>query len=428
MGKIGCLTGETCPTCDRQRDIDQRDDPFQIEPDPFAFAPEPEVPLADMPELDDAPASPVAGPAPHGRWRVRTGYLAAFAVFLIAWGAGLLGAWMGARLAVEDRSPARTPSTLGLVQVEPREVALPALDVLAAASAIGPSVVNVSAMTSSGDLVGQSTGTGVVLTADGEIVTNAHVVEDAVTVRVRVPGETEPRGAVVLAIDARRDLALLRIDADGLQPATFADPGDIRVGDEVVAVGYALDLDGDPSVTAGIVSALDRATANETIALKGLIQTDAPISSGNSGGPLVNSLGQVVGITTFVAITEQGTTANNLGFAISNAELLPALELLRAAAGGELQPSGFLGVGLSDRLDGGSGALVTEVVAGSPAEKAGIEVGDAVIAIEGVEITGQESLVATIRDYRPGDEVGIELRRGGRTIKVQAVLAERPAD
>ena len=116
------------------------------------------------------------------------------------------------------------------------------------------------------------------------------------------------------ATDASRDLALLRIDAEGLTPATFADPGDVRVGDDVVAVGYALDLDGDPSVTVGIVSALDRTSADETKSLKGLIQTDAPISSGNSGGALVNSLGQVVGITTFVAVTEQGTTANDIGF------------------------------------------------------------------------------------------------------------------
>ena len=326
---------------------------------------------ADDASADAQPAQPSSVP------RLRRPFLVALVVALVAWSAGLVGAWMGVRLANHDRVPARVASTLGLVTIDPRADPLPAMDVFAVAATIAPSVVNITAITKDGELVGESTGTGVVLTADGEIITNAHVVEGAVTVSVRVPGESEPRGAVVLASDRSRDLALLRIDADRLVPAAFADPGDIRVGDDVVAVGYALDLDGDPSVTVGIVSALDRTSADTTKVLKGLIQTDAPISSGNSGGPLVNTLGQVVGITTFIAITAQGVTANNLGFAISNAELLPEIETLRAATGGELPAAGYLGVNLSDRLDGGSGALVAEVVKGSPADAAGLRAGDA---------------------------------------------------
>lgn len=335
---------------------------------------------------------------------------------------------MGVRLAQDDRAPARVASTLGLVQVEPRSEPLPALDVFAVASTISPSVVNISAFSDAGELVGRSVGSGVVLTADGEIITNAHVIAGAASVNVRVPGETEPRVAVVLATDAGRDLALLRIDADGLTPATFADPGDVRVGDDVVAVGYALDLDGDPSVTVGIVSALDRTSADQTKALKGLIQTDAPISSGNSGGALVNSLGQVVGVTTFVAITEQGTTANNLGFAISNGELLPSIDRLRADADGAPQANGYLGVSLADRADGGTGALITEVVKGTPAAEAGLLVGDSVVWFDGSAISGRAGLVATIRDRAPGDEVTIEVRRDGKLKSLGATLAERPAD
>lgn len=349
-------------------------------------------------------------------------------VAVVAWVAGLFGAWMGVRLANDDRAPARVASTLGLVKVEPRTDPLPALDVFTVASAIGPSVVSVSAITSSGEMVGRSGGSGVVLTSDGEIITNAHVVDGAVTISVRVPGETEPRGAVVLASDPSADLALLRIDADGLVPAGFADPTDIRVGDDVVAVGYALGLDGDPSVTAGIVSALDRTSADETVALKGLIQTDAPISSGNSGGPLVNALGQVVGITTFVATSDATTAANSLGFAISNAELLPTIDALRAAAGGELAADGYLGVAFDDRIDGGSGALITEVVPGSPADEAGLQVGDSIVAIDDTPVTGRAGLVAVIRSCSPGDEVTIEVRRGGREITMTATLSERPID
>ena len=132
----------------------------------------------------------------------------------------------------------------------------------------------------------------------------------------------------------------------------------------MVAVGFALALDGDPSVTQGIVSALDRTSADGVRALKGLIQTDTPISSGNSGGPLINSLGQVLGLVTFVATSDNGAEANNLGFAISTKELMPTVDRLRASVAGATPPAGFLGVELSPRIDGGTGALVSSVVAG----------------------------------------------------------------
>ena len=380
--------------------------------------------LAAAAEAELEPAA-----APTARVRARRPYLAGLLVVAVAWGAGLLGAWMGVRWSDDDdRAPARQASTLGLVTVPPRAESLPPLDVFAAASTIGPAVVSISAFSSRDDVLGESTGSGVIITADGEIVTNAHVVEGAVTISVRIPGETEPRGAVVVASDPSRDVALLRIDADGLLPATFADPDDIRVGDGVVAVGYALGLDGDPTVTAGIVSALDRTSANETLALRGLIQTDAPISSGNSGGPLVNALGEVVGIVTFVATSPRDGTANNLGFAISNAELLPAIDELRAASDGELAANGFLGVSLADRVDGGSGALVTEVVADSPADQAGVEVGDVIVAIDDSAVAGRDGLVATIRRYAPGDQVEVTVVRGGEPVTLQATLVERPAD
>jgi S1-C subfamily serine protease len=347
-------------------------------------------------------------------------------VALVAWVAGLTGALVGNRLAQNDKGPGRTPSTLGLVQAEPRTEPLPAMDAYAAASTVGVSVVSIEVVADGADGAMRGSGTGVVLTTDGEIVTNAHVVQDATSVHVRLPGETEPREATVLVSDPSRDLALLRIEADGLQPAEFADPSDIRLGDDVAAVGFALGLDGDPSVTVGIVSALHRTSADEDKALKNLIQTDAPISSGNSGGPLVNSLGQVVGIITFVAVADLGSQANDLGFAISNEELLPAIDVLRAQVGGEVAPMGFLGVKLGPRDDGGSGALVTEVVADSPADDAGLLVGDAVVTVDGVPITGEAGLVATIRDHAPGDQMTIDIRRNGEPLTITATLTTRP--
>ena len=185
-----------------------------------------------------------------------------------------------------------------------------------------------------------------IITTDGEILTNAHVVEDATEVRVRLAGESEPRRATVLAADAGNDLALLRISGSDFTAATFAAPGSTAIGDEVVAIGFALDLDGDPSVTLGIVSALDRTIISGDAFLDGLIQTDAAISSGNSGGPLVNAAGEVVGINTAVARGDFQTAASNIGFAISVDEALPIVDQLRAQADGAVRDDGYLGVSL----------------------------------------------------------------------------------
>jgi S1-C subfamily serine protease len=345
---------------------------------------------------------------------------------MIVWLAGLLGALIGVRWAQQRSGPPQKPSTLGVNVVEPRAAEMPRLDVETIANGVAPSVVAVQSPLVVNGRQGESFGTGLVVTADGEIVTNAHVVGDATVVHVRLNGESEPRDAAVIAADPSRDLALLRIDATGLSPATFAAPGDVRIGDEVLAIGYALDLDGDPTVTLGIVSSLDRTLATESGALKGLIQTDAAISSGNSGGPLVNALGQVVGINTLVSSTEVGSTANGLGFAISTTELLPTIDQLRSQAPGVTRASGYLGVVLERRRDGGSGALVAEVAPGSAATTAGIVVGDVVVAINGQSITGQAALVATIRNLRPGDDVKVSLVRDGKTIDVIATLGERP--
>jgi putative serine protease PepD len=351
----------------------------------------------------------------------------ALAVVMVVWLAGLVGAMIGVQWAQNRSGPLRKPSTLGVHVVEPRKNELPRLDIEAVANDLAPSVVAVQSSLVVNGQGGESVGTGLIVTADGEIITNAHVVGDAKTVHVRLNGESEPREAAVVAADPARDLALLRVDVTGLSPATFAAPNDIRLGDEVLSIGYALDLDGDPTVTLGIVSALDRTLGTETGALKGLIQTDAAVSSGNSGGPLVNSLGQVVGITTLVSSTDLGSTANGLGFAISAAEVLPEMQRLRVqAVDGKPSASGYLGVQLERRHDGGSGAFVAEVFAGSGADTAGIKVGDVVVNVNGQSISGQAALVATIRDLAPGDHTLVSLVRDGKPLDVTVVLGERP--
>ena len=226
---------------------------------------------------------------------------------------------------------------------------------------------------------------------------------------------------------ASSDLALLRIDADGLAAATFADPDDVLLGDEVVAVGFALDLDGDPSVTRGIISGLDRTLATNAGALNGLLQTDAAISSGNSGGPLVDAAGHVVGINTAVAASGIDRAANNVGFAIATADVLAEIDDLRALAAGAPLVEGYLGVALDDRRDGGSGALVTHVETGSPAESAGIRDEDVVVAVDGQGINGPEDLVATIRDVEPGASISVLVQRGREQVELSATLIPRPS-
>lgn len=387
------------------------------------------------------PPAPAPAPAPaRPRWRL------GLILFLVA---TILGGFAGAQIATErnddsasleiapessstDDEPAPSsdldvePSDQPVQTAPPGDDVEGALDVGAIVDRIGPSVVTIDSTSDSEFGSGRSTGTGVVITSDGEILTNAHVVDGASEVNVLFADSIDPLPAVVLARDPGNDLALLKVDKSGLRPAVFADPSTIDVGDEVVAVGFALALDGGPTVTRGIVSALNRTIANEDGALDGLIQTDAAISSGNSGGPLLNSRGEIIGINTAVFTSSMGTAANNVGFAISVGEALPVIEALREQAGGADRVEGYLGVGLEPRVDGGRGALISEVAPDSPAERAGIDVGDVVVAADGTPIDGLPAFIAAIRDKSPGDSIDLEVLRGGSRLTLTAVLIERP--
>ncbi len=346
--------------------------------------------------------------------------LAAGVVSLLA---GLSGVLVGLALADDDggsadnaaeRSTGQTIATGSAGRLAVREVA----------ESVGPSVVTISADVPAG----KSVGTGVVVSEDGEILTNSHVVDEATEIRVRLPGETEPIVAELVASDVGNDLALLTIDRDGLAPVTFADSAAVGLGDEVIAIGFALDLDGEPTVTLGIVSALDRTIITEAGALDGLIQTDAAISSGNSGGPLVDVGGRIVGINTAVARSDIATAATNVGFAISSNEVEEVLEALRSSSGGEARREGFLGIQLEDRTDGGQGAVVTDVTEDSPADEAGIEAGDIVVAVDAAATDGRAGVIAAIRDHEPGDEVEVVVVRESDEETFAVTLGEREDD
>ena len=340
----------------------------------------------------------------------------------VAWVAGLTGALLGDQLSDWLDKPPNRASDEPLNVAEPRDVIETRVNVAKVADYVAPSVVTISADVNGGT----SLGTGVIISTDGEIVTNAHVIKDATEIRVRLAGETEPRRVSLLASDRGNDLALLRMSGDGFEAATFADPGSVRLGDEVVAIGFALGLDGEPSVTLGIVSALRRSIGQSDVFLDGLIQTDAAISSGNSGGPLVNAAGEVVGINTAVARGTLTTAATNVGFAISVAEALPIVEALRAQAAGALRREAYFGVGLEDRRDGGQGVIITGVEAGTPAASAGVVVGDLIVAVDGSTTDGSAGVIAAIRDREAGDTIDITLVREGNLIEVTVELIERP--
>ncbi len=354
-----------------------------------------------------------------------------FGVVLVAAVFGLFGGIIGVYVAQEanlvdlDNSDSTTQITSAPVVVAEDDGLSGGSLIAQVAERLANSVVTISTTVDDDFGGGRGVGTGVVLTSDGEILTNAHVIEDATEVVVRFAGETEPRVAKILASDLGNDLALIKVDVTGLTAATFAKPGSVQIGDTVVAIGYALALDGGPTVTSGIVSALQRTIETDSGALNSLIQTDAAISSGNSGGPVVNLRGEVVGINTAVARGDSESAANNIGFSISVDEVLIVIEQLREQAKGTVREEGFLGVGLAAREDGGQGAIITNVQPGSPADKAGILIDDVVLAVDGEPIDGQAGLVAAIRDAEPGQTVKIEIFRDGERLVFEATLIAR---
>lgn len=253
--------------------------------------------------------------------------------------AGAAGGWFAGQGSVGS---AASTTTLAGGRTVSAELDGGDLDVAGILAKVGPSVVAVNTQVTQrrGPYVaqGQGAGTGVILTADGEVLTNAHVVEGATSITVTVNGSDQELPATLISSDSGNDLALLRVTGvDDLTPATLGSSADTIVGDDVVAVGNALALEGGMSVTRGIVSALHRSieagNGADSESLSGLIQTDAAISSGNSGGPLVNSRGEVIGINTAVAGSSETITASNIGFAIPIDTAAEIAARLRNAAG-----------------------------------------------------------------------------------------------
>jgi S1-C subfamily serine protease len=367
------------------------------------------------------PGGPRSRPV-GGRWRL------ALALLLTAVLAGTIGG-----VIVAARGDAQ-PGKAALVSATPAPAAATTGDVRTALAKVMPAVVTITTVDGSTFRGGQrgGAGTGIIVAANGEVVTNAHVVEGASSIRVQLPGRSGTITARVVGSDAGADLALLRLDGvSGLPVATFAADSTVHVGDPVLAIGNAEGYGGTPTVTEGIVSALDRnlpAGAGASGTLRGLLQTDAAINPGNSGGPLVDTAGRVVGVTTAVAGGQRGAQAENIGFAIRSDTVVKALPDLRAgrnvAGGSSARPTAFLGVQLSDT--GGTGALVGAVEPGSPAADAGLRAGDVITNADGTSIGSAADLQAVIAKHKPGDRISLSWRPGGQgSAKTATVTLDR---
>jgi putative serine protease PepD len=301
------------------------------------------------------------------------------------------------------------------------------------AAKVLPSVVKINV---SGE-EGSGSGSGVVISDAGEILTNDHVVDVAadggrMTVSFN-DGTTAP--ADLVGADPVTDLAVIKVDnVRGLTPARLGDSDKLDVGEGVVAIGSPFGL--AATVTSGIVSALNRPVSvgsgseGDDATTYPAIQTDAAINPGNSGGPLVNLAGQVVGINSSIrSSSDLGSEGGSigLGFAIPISKVLPIVDQLRA---GQTPTHARLGITVSDQgsstdpTENGliTGAGVEEVSPGSAGEEAGLEAGDVVTKVNDDPISSSESLVATIRGYRPGDKVVLTVLRDGETLRLDATL------
>jgi S1-C subfamily serine protease len=288
-------------------------------------------------------------------------------------------------------------------------------DVSSIAAKVDPALVDIN-VTFNG--TGAGAGTGIVLTSDGEILTNNHVVEGATSIRVTDIGNGKTYGATVVGYDRSDDVAVIQLtDASGLQTATIGDSSHVAVGDGVVAIGNAGGTGGTPSATGGSVTALDQSiTASDDVTgtsenLTGLIETDANIQPGDSGGSLVDTSGRVVGMDSAAAQGFTLSSQSNQGYAIPINKALSIASQIESGGGSSsvhVGPTAYLGVLVSS--DGGSsasGAVISSVVSGGPAADAGLTGGDVITSVAGNNVTSASDLTALIQQLKPGDGVQV---------------------
>lgn len=366
-------------------------------------------------------------------------FVAACLVVALCGGAGFGGAYGAIKLTGADKALTSTVNITGDT------------DSLNAASAIAektmPSVVGITTTTQTltetifGLQQGTSTGigTGVIVDEDGYILTNAHVVEGSNStyatgnpqVTVDLYDGSTYKGEVVWS-DSSMDLAVVKIEATGLQAATIGDSDKVQIGDYAIAIGNPLGMNLERSVTQGIISGLDRtilaANGNTTNRMTGMIQTDAAINGGNSGGPLINSEGEVIGINTAGA---SSSGADGLGFAIPINTAKSVIDQIKATGSYEQPYLGIAGIDVSTvlgryadqvNLKTTSGVYLAQIYTGSGAASAGLKEGDVITAIDGKEVQDMNSMKTILVTYKPGDTITLTIERDQKEMKVDVKL------
>ena len=315
----------------------------------------------------------------------------------------------------------------------------------AIAAKVDPFVVDVNTVIETANGSGTAAGTGIILTSSGEVLTNNHVVSGSTSITVTLQGRSGTYAADVLGVDPTRDVALIQVEGvSGLPTATLADSSTLQVGEPVVAFGNALGQGGAPSVSSGAVVALDQSLTasdgNSSEQLTGMIQMNARIAPGDSGGPIVNSASQVVGMITAGQSTGRVSTGTTVGFAIPTNTALAVVNQIRSGQSSSeviLGQVGYIGVQVSDLtpsvaaqlgLSLTSGALVTGVVAGSPAQGAGIGRYAVITSAGGMTIDSSATLGTALHSHKPGDQVVVNwVDSAGSSHSASITLGAGPA-
>jgi S1-C subfamily serine protease len=384
--------------------------------------------------------APLATPATSGKLRPRQWMSVAVV-------AALIGGAVGGAIAWSAKSSTASGS-LTILQTSSNPGSMPSAftSIPALVQQVSPSVVSIDVTNSQSE----DQGTGMIISKDGLVVTNNHVIAAAAggqgTITVTRTGTTQVLPATLLGTDPSQDVALLKIQGVSNMPrVTFGDSRSLQVGAGVVAIGNALGLAaGTPTVTQGIVSALGRTVtagnssgSGATETLHNMIQTDAAINPGNSGGPLIDAAGHVIGMNTAVAgATNDGTSAQNIGFAIPAARIERLLPSLLTGSTTPHRTGAYMGVFIvsvtpavvrANSLSVTSGAYVQSVVPGLPAAAAGIHAGDVIVSINGQPVANNTDVSRVMRSLKPGQTVPVEVVRGTQHLTVQVVVGTPPS-
>ena len=372
-----------------------------------------------------------------GAFGAGTVIAAALLAAVIGAGSGIAAVTLSSKNGSNTSSPITSSVSGSNVNINIDETAESVVE--AVAKKVTPSVVGIRTTTSVRSFFGSSNestgeGSGVVYSADGYIITNYHVISGAVTnksgSKIEVFTDTldsDSYEATVVGYNISTDLAVIKINAKGLTPAEFSDSSKLKVGQYVITVGNPGGLEFMDSVTYGVISGLNRVVSSDSDVK--LIQTDAAINPGNSGGALVNTKGQLVGINSSKIVSEE---FEGMGFAIPSNTVA---EICKNIIEKQNDPEPYLGISVSEKYNSSvlkyygypSGAVVSSVADGSPADNAGLAKGDIITEFDGTEITEYSMLESLLQKCKPGDQVSVKIYRSGRYYSTTVTIGSNNA-